>query len=530
MSHSHFHLFCASREMKIILAWIALLSLILGHVAAYRLLEERCDTYLKPVTNRAINFAQQAAAWMAAIYNDRNYLCDGTLITRSFILTTAHCVNGQTNLFVELGAYNKSEPLLKQSISLVVIHKLYNGLDYQNDISLLKLSKPLDFNAHIYPICIVLDTSIGSHIEDIRTFKAFGWGPNHNGLKSEVLQTVTLNQKNRNDCRLNSGATNSSKQICAFTSKQTNCPLKSGGPLTVLLDRSNSFQRLQFGMVGQGRKDCRRPEVYTDLTIHFEWIEAKVNSFKSYDNPVVSSQDKKWPSQALNIDPKPLPKTQQFQELWLHKDCAGKTISSKLRATIRGPNYVAQGVFITERFVITTARGLPENPDSLDVGLSGTARVYNEFRVDSIFKHPANDIALLKLDQPVRAENLKPTCMLANKNYREQAESYSPFTIFDRVQANDGILIYSKNVTLIHPHECTNRIQKPIEPNQLCAVTPLNNQNYGKPGDILGKVIWYSQQEWLVLFGISTYSSNGVRVFTNVARLTDWIANIVNFN
>ncbi|KAI8037419.1 hypothetical protein M5D96_009555 [Drosophila gunungcola] len=63
-------------------------------------------------------------------------------------------------------------------------------------------------------------------------------------------------------------------------------------------------------------------------------------------------------------------------------------------------------------FIITNARGIPLNPDSLDVGVAGATRIYDEFRVDSIFKHPLythnykNDIALLKLKRPVIIGNL----------------------------------------------------------------------------------------------------------------------------
>ncbi|XP_070850682.1 serine protease grass isoform X3 [Drosophila suzukii] len=186
-------------------------------------------------------------------------------------------------------------------------------------------------------------------------------------------------------------------------------------------------------------------------------------------------------------------------------------------------------------FVITNAQNLPEDASSLDVGLAETPRSYDEFRVLSIFKHPEfsqyykNDIALLKLNRPVTFDKMSPVCMLALKNHQEQAESALFLTIFHYAQTENHITIVEKNVTLIDPLQCSNKVRNIIDQNQVC-VQASQGMSYGNPGDILIKKIMYLGKEWIVLVGIVSYSSNGIQVFTNVMRHTDWITEIVTSN
>uniref|UniRef100_A0A6P4F0D7 Uncharacterized protein LOC108045876 n=1 Tax=Drosophila rhopaloa TaxID=1041015 RepID=A0A6P4F0D7_DRORH len=164
--------------------------------------------------------------------------------------------------------------------------------------------------------------------------------------------------------------------------------------------------------------------VYTDVTSYVDWIKTTVKAFATLESP------------------KP--------KIWLYNDCSGNTLQSKLRAQIYAPNFMGQGVFITDRFIITNARGLPVDVHSLDVGLAGTSRNHNEFRVDAIFRYREsydfkNDVALLKLRQSVKIDGFKPICMLARK-YSQP----SLFTTFDYVQTEEHVHIYRYTVELFN--------------------------------------------------------------------------------
>nr|XP_044249052.1 uncharacterized protein LOC108058533 [Drosophila takahashii] len=173
----------------------------------------------------------------------------------------------------------------------------------------------------------------------------------------------------------------------------------------------------------------------------------------------------------------------------------------------------------------------------LYVGLAGTPRSYDEFRVLSVFKHPAfsqdfkNDIAILKLNRPVTIDKMKPLCMFTQKKHQESAQSTLPFTVFDYVQAGDHITILEKDVAPINPRYCSYIIGNTIEANQICLQTPQGmSHNYGNRGDLLAKKIMYTGKEWIVVLGIVSYTSKGLQVFTNVIEHTDWITQIVTSN
>ncbi|KRK00439.1 uncharacterized protein Dyak_GE27808 [Drosophila yakuba] len=233
----------------------------------------------------------------------------------------------------------------------------------------------------------------------------------------------------------------------------------------------------------------------------------------------------------------PVPTTTESamrEDILLFKNCNGNSLSTQLRARIYGPNYIAQGWFITDRYVITNAKDLPTNAASLNVGLLGTLRSYDEFNVLSVVKHPQfsedykNDIALLRIDPPVALGNLKPICMLLKERHREKAKSNPPVT-FKYEQTADRIQTFRENATLLYNSVCSNRLQKTIEPNQICVQPPFETgQKNSIRGSLLALGMMYEAKEWLVLLGILGYSQDGLEIFTDVMAHTQWIADVVN--
>ncbi|XP_016946463.1 uncharacterized protein LOC108022132 [Drosophila biarmipes] len=466
--------------MKTCFGWFFLL---LSHARAYRFLDETCGAW---PTNKA-----PSSGWLATISNATHLQCHGTLINRRFVLTSALCIYLPGTKIVEFGS-------AKYSVSRLVVHKKY----LQHDIGLVKLSSSVEFNPFIYPICIILDQEKNKYVRNTPRFKAVAWSPNYNALQVIELKEVYSSYPT---------------QIFATSfSKRTNCYLELGGPLAQYIFFGNSQRAVQFGIRSYGGKGCNENGAYTNLENYAGWIEETVKKFSTEDQRPEQPPD---------------------QGIWLYEDCGGNTLSSKLRAFIYAPHFSAQGWFITDRFVITNANALPDDASSLDVGLAGTPRSYDEFRVLSIFQHPGysqyyqNDIALLKLNRPVTIGKLSPVCMLAQKEHQEEVESSSPLTAFDFVQTENHITIFEKNVSLIESRKCSHLTSAPIDQNQLCVGAPRGTSpHYGNSGDVLIKKVMYKAKEWFVLLGIASYSSNGVQVFTNVVRHTDWITQVIASN
>ncbi|XP_052743676.1 chymotrypsin-like elastase family member 2A [Bicyclus anynana] len=106
--------------------------------------------------------------WHAAIYRYNNktlsYICGGTLISKHFVLTAAHCATiiGEPvppSLFeVDLGKYQLNRvdvTLVKKEVETIYVHNMFRKTNVlSNDIALLKLKTEAVFNNYVQPACL----------------------------------------------------------------------------------------------------------------------------------------------------------------------------------------------------------------------------------------------------------------------------------------------------------------------------------------------------------------------------------------
>ncbi|XP_037716896.1 serine protease 52 [Drosophila subpulchrella] len=464
--------------MASLFVWILLSVLYLSHPGHSNFLDDSCGTsLLVPKIYRGKNAKPQATRWMASVFYSTQFVCGGTLIHKSFVLTAAHCVEHEGDLFVKLGAYNKALGTHKIRVSDAIRHREYRNMDYRNDIALLKLEPSVTFNENIRPICIYLDQGWG---KQIWKFHAYGWGQTSEATESDILQTITLYRSDPEECKWLLGLNPKETQICARSSNNGDtCGGDSGGPLTSLLtDGMHNFET-QFGIISLGTKHCKGLGIYTDVSDYVDWIARAVTT---------------------------------TLDMWLYKDCAGYNLESILRATIYIGYRQTGGVLIANRYVMTNAGTLPSNPYFLLVVVMNT-----RYRVQDIYTSKSG-IALLKLQHQVMPiDGMKPICMFGT-NYLQQHDQLGSYYIFGSTEYGYQ---YYYDVETVDTKKCANHVQKIIEPNQFC-VRSNHWQSLVKPGDILAeKKIYY------VLLGIVTYSANGLYVIENARTHTESIAKII---
>jgi len=212
--------------------------------------------------------------------------CGGSIITEDWILIAAHCVEpkllepgiptiiaGKLKLKEE-----KNQDEQERKGKLIIRHPKWDLDTLQNDIALIKLDKPLEFNKHVRPIKLATEDK-----DPQDQLLVSGWGLTEMGGNElpDSLQKANLDGVQRSLCAqiyqvvqidVNIG------HVCAGVVEGGigACQGDSGGPLVVEGKDGNT----QVGIVsfGLGCALPYIPGVYTNVAHHFAWIDQVIQN------------------------------------------------------------------------------------------------------------------------------------------------------------------------------------------------------------------------------------------------------------
>ncbi|XP_025835992.1 brachyurin-like [Agrilus planipennis] len=229
----------------------------------------------KKKRNGAGNAQHALSAGLVLIYDSGQNFCGGSLITRRYVLTAAHCLFTRVeSLIVILGAHRIRETESTQQripTTNYKLHEQYNNNTLENDLAMVYLPTPANLNRYVQLIALpsradVSNSFVGSEA------RASGWGftsSSGNDI-SAVLRYINVPVISNDVCRRTFNQLVRAATICSSgEGRKGLCFGDSGGPLVVdgKLVGVASF-------VGYNGCEGGEPSAFSRVTSFLNWIDA----------------------------------------------------------------------------------------------------------------------------------------------------------------------------------------------------------------------------------------------------------------
>ncbi|XP_074037296.1 CLIP domain-containing serine protease HP8 isoform X1 [Leptinotarsa decemlineata] len=219
----------------------------------------------------------------------RIFTCGGALITKLYVLTAAHCGSELNIVRVgenRIGSKNCDMQGCAPKTQNIFIKNLflsnYSTDDFRNDIMLVQLQGPVEFNDFVKPVCLPRGNLLSMNPLG-KYFRIAGWGKtNSNENKiSQKLMFFSGPVLNDGNCNTIFKHPMVDSQYCVgFQKGKDSCIGDSGGPMTRAVKINGKKQTYIFGIVSYGLTDCGEgPGIYTRVISFLPWI---LDNIKEY--------------------------------------------------------------------------------------------------------------------------------------------------------------------------------------------------------------------------------------------------------
>uniref|UniRef100_A0A8C8S1R9 Coagulation factor VII n=1 Tax=Pelusios castaneus TaxID=367368 RepID=A0A8C8S1R9_9SAUR len=222
--------------------------------------------------------------WQALILENQKQQCGGTLLSSTWVVTAAHCVEkvDQKQLQVKLGEFSindKDEGEQERKVSEMIIHEKYILGGTNHDIALLRLEAPVNFTDYVVPICLPEKQFATSELNSIRFSTVSGWGRlMDGGATSDLLMRVDLPRIKTQECIQETNLNITENMFCAgdLHGTKDSCKGDSGGP------HATQYKNTWFltGIVSWGKGCAIKGTygVYTRVSKYLEWLNSHMDS------------------------------------------------------------------------------------------------------------------------------------------------------------------------------------------------------------------------------------------------------------
>jgi PKD repeat protein len=199
--------------------------------------------------------------------------CGGTFISRNWVLTAAHCVDGGTDpatVKVLAGAHDKTADGEVLDVARILVHPAYTPSAISSDIALLELTDGYMYSRIELLTPDRIEMSAPGIIGTV-----IGWGlTSDGGLSSAVLKKLEAEIISNDECRTHLDTNILDVTICAgkLGSNESTCNGDSGGPLMVPFRN----RWIQVGVVSFGTNVCYQPTAFARVTALVDYVIGNV--------------------------------------------------------------------------------------------------------------------------------------------------------------------------------------------------------------------------------------------------------------
>lgn len=238
----------------------------------------------------------QPGTWpfMAYLLIGGAWQCGGTLVSKTMVLTAAHCTRDADGkpwtaaaYTIRLGSTDRDRGGLLRTVKRVIVHENYDPKTSRDDIALLELSEPADLPtvALASPVAAMRGLVRYAPVSETAPFgKVVGWGRTDAATQSAShdLMEAPIPIIEASACNAVMGGTDrgaiDARQICAGLSQGgvDACNGDSGGPL---LAPGQDDQWVEVGVTSWGVSRCGDPHtygVYTRVAAYSEWLNQAI--------------------------------------------------------------------------------------------------------------------------------------------------------------------------------------------------------------------------------------------------------------